>query len=340
MGDTNILENIGVVFKTNKSGGVHVLGDVCVEDPANANSVINTTTEGYTDGSVWVCLETVADDAVGKYAVAIKAPQINLDGSASLGDLIKTSTTPKLGTPHAPPMEAGDFAAVMGTGTSPAASLFGAPKTSAGGGAPSFFGLVEFTAPPASGWSWDNQVSSTIDSTAGYEYLYAPLQSAVKVAMRYRTPANSHYSIQARFLVDISGVLKGSGSGSDAGLAFGFRDSGGKYVIFLIWIESGIIKIATYKLNSSASFSATYKAFSSNLSSSLLIGGGVWLKVAYDGTNIIFYTSLDGNNWEQFDTRTLTDFLASGTPNVGWGAYVNATDVAVALVSWEETALP
>lgn len=128
MGDISILENIGVVYKTNKSGGVHVLGDVCVEDPANANSVINTTTEGYADGSVWVCLETVADDAVGKYAVAIKAPQINLDGSASLGDLIKTSSTPKMGTPHAPPMEAGDFAAVMGTGTSPAASLFGAPQ--------------------------------------------------------------------------------------------------------------------------------------------------------------------------------------------------------------------
>ncbi len=134
-----LLENTGVVIKTNKSGGAHAYGDVCVEDLSNTNAVINDSGGAYADGIVWVCLETggIADDEQGKYACAIKVPQINLDGSASLGDLVGTSTTPQQGTPHAPPMMTGDFAMVLGTGTTPPAVLFGAPKVAnvGGGGA-------------------------------------------------------------------------------------------------------------------------------------------------------------------------------------------------------------
>lgn len=121
-----LLNRIAAVIKTNKSGGAHALGDVCVEDGANANSVINDTSGAFADGVVWVCIEPggVASNAQGFYACAGYVPQINLDASATLGDVVKTSTTTKKGTPHAVPLVAGDFAQVLGAGTSPAAVLF------------------------------------------------------------------------------------------------------------------------------------------------------------------------------------------------------------------------
>jgi hypothetical protein len=38
-----LLENTGVAIKTNKSGGAHAQGDVCIEDAGNADSVVNDT---------------------------------------------------------------------------------------------------------------------------------------------------------------------------------------------------------------------------------------------------------------------------------------------------------
>lgn len=133
---TNGLLNRTVVeIKTNKSGGAHAQGDVCVEDIANANSVINDTSGAYIDGVIWVCMEPagVANNAQGLYACAGFVPVINLDTSAALGDFVGTSTTTKKGTPHAAPAISGDFAQVLGTGTSPAATLF-TPNRGGGGG--------------------------------------------------------------------------------------------------------------------------------------------------------------------------------------------------------------
>lgn len=119
---------------TNKSGGVHVQGDVCVTSTSDAASVVNTTTSGYVAGKIWVCLDlSVAVNAVGMYACDGAIPKINLASSASLGDLVKCHTVAKQGTPHAAPMVSGDFAQVLGTGTSPAAILFGLPFSGSSG---------------------------------------------------------------------------------------------------------------------------------------------------------------------------------------------------------------
>jgi len=57
-------------------------------------------------------------------------PKINLSSAAALGDLVKTHTVAGQGVPHAAPMTGGDFAMVLGTGTSPAALLFATPLQS------------------------------------------------------------------------------------------------------------------------------------------------------------------------------------------------------------------
>lgn len=132
------LNRTGVAIKTNKSGGAHAEGDVCVELTANANAVVNDTAGAFVDGMIWVCLEPngVANDAVGMYASTGYVPKINLASSASLGDFVKTHTVAKQGTPHAAPMATGDFAQVLATGTSPAAWLFAVKPSGSSAGAP------------------------------------------------------------------------------------------------------------------------------------------------------------------------------------------------------------
>lgn len=114
---------------TNKSGGSVAQGDVVIIDSSTAASFTTTTTSGYTAGRVGVVLEPagIANNSPGMIAFSGYVPKIALSGSASLGDLVKTHTVAKQGVRHAAPAVAGDFAQVLGTGTSPAALLLGAP---------------------------------------------------------------------------------------------------------------------------------------------------------------------------------------------------------------------
>jgi hypothetical protein len=121
------LNRTGVMYLTNKSGGAHAPGDVVIIDDSNAMAVKNTTTVGYYAGGVGVSLENIANNATGLYAFGVYVPQINLSSSASLGDLIKTTNVAKQAVPHAAPTVQGDFGMVLGTGTTPAAFLFGSP---------------------------------------------------------------------------------------------------------------------------------------------------------------------------------------------------------------------
>lgn len=121
---------------TNKSGGSVAQGDVVVLDPANAASFTTTTTSGYTGGVIGVVIEPngIANNAIGMIAFAGPVPKINLSASASLGDLFKTHSVAKQAVRHAAGLVLGDFGAVLGTGTSPAAVLWGLPAGLGGAG--------------------------------------------------------------------------------------------------------------------------------------------------------------------------------------------------------------
>ena len=119
-----------VALLTNKSGGAHAQGDVCVIDNGTASSVEDTTTSGFVNGQIAVCIEPngVANNATGLYATGGYIPKINLSGSASLGDVFKTHTVAKQAVRHAPPLVAGDFGIVLEASATPKAILFGMPN--------------------------------------------------------------------------------------------------------------------------------------------------------------------------------------------------------------------
>lgn len=136
------LQRITQAILTNKSGGAVALGDVVVIDGTTAASFTTTTTSGFVNGVVGVVLEPngIASNATGMVAFAGPVPQINLSGSASLGDLFKTHTVAKQAVRHAAGIVAGDFGIVLGTGTTPAALLWGLPAGATGAGSGDFSG--------------------------------------------------------------------------------------------------------------------------------------------------------------------------------------------------------
>lgn len=118
---------------TNKSGGGVVAGDVVILSSGTASSFTTTTSAAQADDWVGVAQETIANDASGRILQFGYAPIVNLASSASLGDYLRTHTVAKqaqrFGTSGV-----GDFGQVLGTGTSPAAIIWGHPTQSTGGG--------------------------------------------------------------------------------------------------------------------------------------------------------------------------------------------------------------
>lgn len=130
------LNRSGVLLMTNKSGGAVAQGDVVIVDVTTAASFTTTTTSAYSSGPVGVVLEPngIANNGVGLVAITGYVPKVALSGAASLGDLFKTHTVAKQAVRHAAPEVEGDFGAVLGTGTTPAAVLWGNPNQAAAGG--------------------------------------------------------------------------------------------------------------------------------------------------------------------------------------------------------------
>jgi hypothetical protein len=123
------LNRTGIVYLQNKSGGALAYGAVAVLDATNLNAIDTTNVSGFSDGEIVVVIEPagIANDGIGLCAWGGIIPLINLTASASIGDLVKTSSTPGMGAPHAGPRVEGDFAQVLSTGTTPSAILFGSP---------------------------------------------------------------------------------------------------------------------------------------------------------------------------------------------------------------------
>lgn len=118
---------------TNKSGGGVVAGDVVILDSANASSFTTTTTAALATRFVGVALEMIANNASGRVCLFGYVPQINLSSSASLGHFVATHTVAKQAAPTGT-QGAGVFGQVLGTGTTPAAILFGYPQQAGGAG--------------------------------------------------------------------------------------------------------------------------------------------------------------------------------------------------------------
>lgn len=127
MSDLRGLIRTEISLWTNNSGGDLIKGAVVIVDDALAASFTTTNISAYSNGKIGVLLENIADGEIGLVCTSGEVPIINLSASASLGDLVKTHSVAGQGVPHAKPRIEGDFAEVLGTGTTPRAILFGMP---------------------------------------------------------------------------------------------------------------------------------------------------------------------------------------------------------------------
>lgn len=200
-----------------------------------------------------------------------------------------------------------------------------------------FYGTVPVTRPPSTGWTWDNQSTSTINSTYGFEYMTTPL-GGTELHIRYRTAPATPYYVEFGMLFDLTGLVLMAGDSSDAGPCVVFRDAGGKLVDFRL-IEEAVAAFALYttKWSSSTAAVAVYGAFGPGTGIAPFIGRQpLWMRLEDDGTNLKFKISIDGFNWEQFDTRARGDYLTTGPTAYGWGAYSNDSRVPVSLIHLRE----
>lgn len=133
MANDSIRGRQNVLRLTNKSGGGLVEGDVVIISSGTAAAVTTTTTAGLNTDVIGVALETIASDATGRICITGYVPKINLSGAASLGDTFATHTVAKQAAPSAT-RGVGSFGEVLGTGSTPAALLWGLPDPSGAGG--------------------------------------------------------------------------------------------------------------------------------------------------------------------------------------------------------------
>jgi len=204
---------------------------------------------------------------------------------------------------------------------------------------------MRVTRPPSADWSWDNQASSTISSSSGYEYLTTPKLGAINCSVRYRTAPATPYSVKALLLYDAAGAPPGaSGTKDNAGVGLVFRDSSGKLVDFRFWGDSGGIGLTCCKWTTTTSVSTAYVAYQSGSLRAItsIYRNPLWLGMRDNGTDLLYYWSLDGlgtpgvsGNWNLFDSRGRTDWFASGPTQIGFQAYANGDAVHLGIVSWE-----
>lgn len=147
---------------------------------------------------------------------------------------------------------------------------------------------------------------------------------------RFRSISGATWSAQARLRVTVNGVNFESG-----GLSVKY--SGGSKIMSLGFRGGGTPGIELANLTSPTAYSASpvTVAWPPTID---------WMKVAYDGTNLLWYISGDGVTWLNVYSNSPTSFLAAVPDMVGIG--VNAiggssgeTDLGVNILYYSDTGL-
>lgn len=159
-------------------------------------------------------------------------------------------------------------------------------------GGTSYGPMLTLTPPPASGWSWVTQGSSTVSTTAGGALLFSFKFNGADNARCYMRalPANSNYTAEI-------GIL-------GRAHAIGMAISDGTKLIF-VW-DNGLATLTAFEWNSSTSVGSSY--FADNHTWSL--GAPLtWMRFVDDGTNRIFSICGDTDTCNVINTQTSHTFL-------------------------------
>jgi hypothetical protein len=188
--------------------------------------------------------------------------------------------------------------------------------------------LFPFTAPDNSQFTWINQtsgsVSGSVSTTNGGIFLRAPAVGGENWRLRAKAvPGSTPYQVTAAFVYYAPNTAFPA-----AGIWIG--DSGTTPKFYAFVRTMGAIKL--YRYTSPTAFSATDLTHDDQLQ-----GAVTFLRIANDGTNLVFSVSADGQNFEPVSSISKTAFLTAPSQ---WGICTNAgqaTNAAnLTLLSWAE----
>jgi len=182
------------------------------------------------------------------------------------------------------------------------------------------------TALTESSFTWDNQGTATAtDLNSGGISLVAPTATGESLRVKYRTADAAPYTLKAAFMPQLH-----SDNSPQCGIGFRQNSTGKLFTIGTVEVDK--IKISKY--TTSTSLNSTLLAEQSwpmarNLQ---------WFQIEDDNTDLIFYTGIDGVNWQEVGRETRTTFMTGGPDQVCFYANSNSTSytVSMALVAWEE----
>lgn len=182
--------------------------------------------------------------------------------------------------------------------------------------------------PPVSGdFAWDNQGSSTLDTTNGGIYISSPAASGNALHLRVKTAPSTPYTITMAFLPFMSNT-------NTMALGMCFRQSSDGKIVNLY--QNHLQASGVEKWTTSTSFSAAY-ADLGNIQP--LRHGLSWMRITDNGTNRICALSQDGQHWYDVHTVGRTDFLTAD--QVGFFVCgINATTTlfcSMTVLSWKQT---
>jgi hypothetical protein len=182
------------------------------------------------------------------------------------------------------------------------------------------------TRPVNTDFSWINQGTATITDANGMLHLSAPASAAANARLRVKAAPATPYTITA-YLIPL--LLQADFHA--AGLLFREVATGELHTFAFGWATSRFL-LASAKWASPTSFTADY----TTLNAQQFLQGGIWLRIADDGTNRICSVSNDGYNWLVVHSVSRVDFLTADQV----GFYVNANNASfglgVSLVSWKQ----
>lgn len=186
----------------------------------------------------------------------------------------------------------------------------------------------------SSDFTWANQGTSSVADQNGTMVLTA--QSGVTAGTNsnrilYRTAPGTPYAVVAGLRCCYPRV--GSTPTMNGGLCFRKNSTG--YITMLTWVGDGTF--AVYNWTSPTVYSSTPLALAGWRPNGIL-----WMKLADNGTNLLFSLSHDGFNWIQVYSYPRATFMSGGPDQIAWFANTSGNTVTslTTLVHWDEGATP
>lgn len=207
------------------------------------------------------------------------------------------------------------------------------------------------TLPPTTGWSGvntDNNCGScVIETSKGVRHVDFAKLSAVNLAVDCRTPPSAPYTIKIGVEYDMSGSVLLSGNGGDTAVGIAFKQSGATGNVVALYNlkvsaadAQGFVKVQKWSDVDTASTDYALYGPANIVADWNQAMPKFWAIRNDNAGNILFYNSIDGDKWHQFDTRTIADFLTAAD-EICLAAYVNGNAVDVTVFDYvEQTGAP